>query len=532
MTPNHTGTLPLVLEAASGILFVIYFAGVLETKTWSRRHLTATDVIPGQYKALRREVGEVFGRLVARSSREVEGALLFYELLVTPQKRIERITENVQPMSRSMLVRTSTTYAVPTTVPSGPLIFPVMMQRKGVLEHGLRLYRHDGSRVPTLSERSSIVYSAAYIRFYIWSAGSDAYLAYLGNLEKEVLALITEIAVEERAAKLDRVEKRILKLPSDPGNKPLLSMAIRAIRRLASRFLIAVIVNYVRPEPGIPRSSQIRLTAERRVIAQIVRHRPKPRGSGMRREQLLRWARGVFGRLMDRIRLSFGVTPTVIQFVLENADRAATYHLEITGPPGTYLAEQSLIDDDGDPTDLPPNTALQARLGQRHSHLYVRQGTDFVSRFLVNNFYERTPGSMARASLVALSAATIVWICAVIKLQWIPTHVQSTDLVAVLLAFPAVAAAWSGIDQAAALRGGVLVAKVSSFVTLILALAASALYIVDPSGTPAEQHLKTVLWTLILAGVSLNLVATIGSWRLRAGIQRRLISRVELGDRW
>ena len=88
-------------------------------------------------------------------------------------------------------------------------------------------------------------------------------------------------------------------------------------------------------------------------------------------------------KLTSFIRHFFGVRSSALSFPLTNAGRARSYHLEFKGPADTYMARQGFEDLRGSPLGIlgePQESAVSPARGQRHSHLYIRNGDPWLSR--------------------------------------------------------------------------------------------------------------------------------------------------------
>lgn len=179
------------------------------------------------------------------------------------------------------------------------------------------------------------------------------------------------------------------------------------------------------------------------------------------------------GKFVFWIRTLLGVRSSTFSFGLTSAPRAQSYHLEFMGPEGTYLARQG---------PMRPNfrehakySRFRRRLGQRYAHLYVRNASPEMRDDRVwFTFWERTPGSLGSATVAAVAGLLIIYTGGAISSGH--GKQDGTDLMAVFLAFPGVAAAWVGLDRSTGPVGGVLGACISSVVTVICVLAGMLLW--------------------------------------------------------
>jgi len=229
---------------------------------------------------------------------------------------------------------------------------------------------------------------------------------------------------------------------------------------------------------------------------------------------------------VELLRSASGIRTTKFYFPLESADRASSYHLEFQGPDGTYLANQAVLEYPSGVDAVERNSQLpvifQKRLGQRHAHLYVRGGRRFESRYVRYTFFERMPGSVGPAAVSAFAAWVVIWIAVLSSGGGFatPPAGPTSDLVAVLFAFPPIAAAWAGVGVQGGLRGGVLVARASLGVTILLSSLAALLYLIGPLEFDDEGWLAwltaRVQWGLVTGAATINFIAALGSWFFRA----------------
>jgi hypothetical protein len=105
-----------------------------------------------------------------------------------------------------------------------------------------------------------------------------------------------------------------------------------------------------------------------------------------------------------------------------------------------------------------------------------------------------------------------------------------TDLVAVLLAVPAIASAWAGFDSSKGVFGGVLSSKVSQIFTMLLSLFGAAWYIEGPHPKQSDFHEYWLnrpgseIWVLIVSASLYAFLLSASSWLLRAHTYRHFIN--------
>jgi len=267
--------------------------------------------------------------------------------------------------------------------------------------------------------------------------------------------------------------------------------------------------------------------------------------------------------LSGKFRIGAGVRPSQVTIPVDLAMTAGSYHLRINGPSEKYVVEQILRcaeclqrlprhRQNGETTGCihvrrqrglgDSHFHLRGRFGQSFTHLYMR---GFASRAyrgarfeLLVRFNETPPGSRAAATVTALTAVIFIWV-----IGHLTSHheiVSNSDLPAILLALPAVAASWFGLASgSAALVGSSLNARLSFIFSGILSVASVVVYLLQsPDMEDARQlpmrvgHMTVAgvsnpVWTVLLGAAFLSLVYI--SWHLLARI-RNYMSLVRRSD--
>jgi hypothetical protein len=364
----------------------------------------------------------------------------------------------------------------------------------------------------------TLALEAAIVRFLIALLGTDAEEIYIAEIERDVLNLMGS-SVPLTINQVNRVTLRIAALPAIPGTDIIRAYVTRMLRRLRRFYPVMVFAQCEGTGRGGPliRARQ-RFTVERR-------------GTPSFREQEESGVGGWLIRTRDRIRRLLGIRPAVIGAALANADRTSSYHMQIRGPEGSYLARQRIAEfPSGRTAELPhPQYAIRSRLGQRVSHIYIRDGEEFEGKYFVCAFFERMPGSLGNATMSAMGAALLIAIGAATRLGYGHLGSSNTDLVTVILAFPAIAGTWLGLEQSQSLYGGVLMARISLIITIVAALTSSAYYALGPADVGHSIALASrpgaAVW-IVLVGVSAtNLAACIGGWLLRANVESHFVKQ-------
>lgn len=501
-------------------------------------------------------------------------AWVFYQLMLDPQKIIKRITEDVHPFTRSVAVNTSMLISLPEDMENGEILLPVVVVPHAGLSHGLVLRDENSARIPTVSSRDFLAYAGAIIRVLMCASLKEPG-HYSAVLESAVITSISHgnrTEFEATSSISDSLIEKLRALPytGQPDESLVLrNAAVDLIRLLSAQTVVCVERRLFKEQGTIAPSESFVITSEQRLIpAPVSRKILKRKDKKYNGELLLPvrvqangYPEGKFFKTVTRrsrthgtrVRyqaparpaLSFewarrllGVRKTQFFHPLAGADRAASYHLEFLGPEGTYLAKQAMY---GymrrTETQVPTNTlpiSFQPRMGQRGAHLYVRNGQGFKRRFVSFHFFERMPGSVGAAAATAFAQVVILAIAVLSNFHGLgkPASEGGADIIAILFAFPPIAAAWVGIDSAGTLRGGVLLARGVLVSTVLLSCIACALYLCGATDVQAPAFLIVpkwdfsirMQWGLVIAASLMNFCIASIAWFNRTVAQAHFSS--------
>ncbi|MGW3484265.1 hypothetical protein [Rhodococcus indonesiensis] len=437
--------------------------------------------------------------------------MFFAQVILSPKSVIQRVGESVAPATRAYIVKTAYLFEVPSIFSGKSVAIPVTLRPKGRLMDHFQMTDDNGCRVSPLGQEDAIAYTLAALRAlpataqalaeYCDTPGDDGI-----TIERRVAGLLCSDSTDEE---LQSIRGSIRNAGMGADIAELVFRMLTSLRRLHP--VVAII--------RVPESThdhetvRIRLTIEQRVIPFVRRNESK-----------LRWLR-------DNLRSILGVRPTVIGFPIEEARRARSYHLEVFGPEGTYLAKQAVYDPAA-ATDTPlaqiPHRFL-ARYGQRYGHFYAKKATsadDAKKLALISHFYERPPGSIAPATMSAFAAAFLIVAAAIVKLS--ATADLQSDIIAVLLALPVVASAWTGFDSSRSLFGGALNSRISLIVTMMLAFTTVALWIITENGEAVgrwQDRDYSWVWVAVSSAAVLNFTLSAFSWLLRSWVYGSFVKR-------
>ncbi|WBP93222.1 hypothetical protein O6072_18325 [Mycolicibacterium neoaurum] len=342
------------------------------------------------------------------------------------------------------------------------------------------------------------------------------------SLEDAVLRIVAS-DLPIKTVLVENVTDAIIRLPAALKKRAFLFDMADAIRELSTHYLVLVDIPF---ESGKKNVVQLRTQVIKRTIP--LKHYDifsKNLGQGLG---------GKIEGARNSVRRLLGVRPAVVSYPLANSRLADSYHIEIKGPEGTYLGRQRAV--------IKPNNkekeldgvrcAMQARFGQRHSHLYIHGGEDLRDVYFENHFFERVPGSVGRATMTCLAALVLIVLCAFSKLS--VGYLPPTDLMAVLLAVPAVAGAWAGLGGGDEMTGESLVARISQLETFVASLATALLFAVLPpaGGDSHDLSLSRLTsapwgwaWVVIVAAQIFAFIAISLCWTFRGLVQESFIRR-------
>ncbi|MGJ0118406.1 hypothetical protein ACQ7HM_04285 [Williamsia sp. MIQD14] len=505
-------TLAIAAAFAEIVLLIIYL--FLRWKKSLRSRLTLSSA-PTNTSHLVADASSV------ASALSTDQARMHLRLLSRDRALINRMSERVEVGERELAVTSSVTMSVGPEEIRKQDIIPVLFVPRGQLAHDLNVFDSGEVRISTVTRDRLAVHTVASIQRLAMDASVDNRLTERPALNLTKFAnnlslseILTSLLTSDTPNEVEDVQKVTSHLV---GVSPDLLLAAEVVRTLAQNYAIGVEACRLVPESNpLCKCVQHRFTTRQQVI---------PRPTGVARSNPV-----------DVIRKLTGVNPPNVYWSLDNAAFAQSYHLQVVGPGGTYLGVHDILDKDrpnaGTASLVGINGKVQKRLGQTSSQIYFR-GTDRLEgKILASQFYERIPGSVGVASIIALAALMLIGISMWIRLG--NGSASGTDLVAALLAFPAASAAWLGITSTNRLVGDVLISKVSSTLTIICSLAACCVYLFANKDACNLENFVTCVrsgdlsirgWAILFSIQAVNCVTIIGTWMLRGWVQYKLLTR-------
>ena len=442
----------------------------------------------------------------------LDWAITFAGMLATPSRYFMRVAETVRTASRSMTVDGTYQLSLPPGPNGGTALIPLLRVRAHQSADSVTVTAASGEALPTLNYDQRLAAMGAIVRKFVSQASASITKMYIEKLEQSFVHIL---AAESPNPSLGLTELQAHLMDLDPAlskkNRQILQSAAWLMQLLVTQRPMIVVCPTFQTN-GTPRQDLVLHVGSRLV--------PRYRLVARTRADLFR----------DRLRLFMGVRPTNLTVSLANASLTKAYHLEVIGPPGTYLARQHV--ETGDVSGATAPVALKARdrLGQRYGHIRIIGDNPSLARlgFYTAHFFERVPGSIATATLSALAAVTLIWVSCFSQLGI--SNGSASDLVAVLLAVPALMGTWTGFDRQTTLFGGTLVAKFSSLITVVLSLSAAAYFVLGPreaSGLPMPKVLVdragAHVWLILGSLITLNLAGSAMSWALRSAAQAKFL---------
>ncbi|WP_141216962.1 hypothetical protein [Rhodococcus sp. 14-2483-1-2] len=468
-----------------------------------------------------------------------EAAVNFSNSIAYPSTVIERITESVEPMTRS--VRVESTYSYRFSSSGTTAVVPTDLVKRGVLRDGLKFFDHEDRRLSSLPNTRAAGYILSVIRRLLKQAGGTALVQFQTldasghSTELSLAALLVSTKPVEDSKVIDLTDAVAL-LPTTVNGGRLLLSINKMIRVIAGEYPLLVVAG--KPPEQLDGTGTFRIRLIYRLIPD--RYFVKVTGSGTNKRLWAEWLQGIPRRYL-------GIPPTSIAHELKNASRTASFHANIKGPERTYLGRQRVVNWPSNvDVDLSSNQyAMRRRLGQRHAHLYFSGTNDLRDSYYECTFFERVPGSVGQAALASLASTILLVIATIDHLGY--TQLNKTDILAVLLALPAIAGTWLGLSQNDTISGPTVAARVSSIVTLATSLLGAWFYSVLPSFVSSAEnggvhgpasvasdptHLTDRPWQwawILVCGLAAgNLIGILTCWFFRSMVQAQFTGRTEL----
>lgn len=478
---------------------------------------------------------------------------LFAQLLITPSERFRRIMEVARYAGRAIEVVTTVVIDVPEPavdartglVVSGDertMVVPVVMRESGPPDDVLKVSDLDDRRLSLLPRADMAAITSLILDRLMESALDSASPTLAPSIRAEILV------AENRAwrellfgsdAALEVARARVA-FWNDAGRSHGVSLAsrkliIEAYALFSEAYPVLVMVPLASARQSVP-PQPVRLRADRLEMPGYRRSSPA----------------GVVDALRAAVgwcRRGLGVHSPVHIHSIANADRAKSYHLTVHAPDGLYV-ESSVVRKwlRRSVQDLQPASAaigVSTRLARPYAHLYIQRGANLANSLAVTTFRESPPGSVGEALVTSGLFAFVLGALALGGGLFHDFEDILGGFVPLLLAAIGTTSIWQGVIQTRVPYGGRAAARISSIVTLVLAVIAVGLA-VRPAILPLRNddngwafELLTGLWfdaatqwDIVVGLALLNFAVIFATWAIAVRVEMRLLNRSHPASQW
>ena len=454
------------------------------------------------------------------------GALIaFIELITSPAQYRSRVAETIDLEGRNINKRVSVEFVLPKNIlDSESFYLPVLQPVKGDLVDNFRIIDGSGGSMTNLSYLETIELAAIGLRTLLIVATGIPY-------EKWTTTRAAELVLLELIARRGLSTTKSIKMSTRQGLRLLEGKGGKEAKDLIRTYLSSISAGY--PIVAVvPKSLVVMNRVLVRYEQTII---PSSHGDG--------WG--------GKLRTGLGVRPSQVTIPVDLAQTAGSYHLRINGPPEKYVVEQVLrcadcrkllrragrdnvaACDHANGVENPDDShfRVRGRFGQNFTHLYMR---GYANRRYRNirfemlvRFNETPPGSRASATVTAIAALIFIWVIGHLTADH--ESVTNSDLPAILLALPAIAASWFGLAAGTdALVGSSLHARLSLIISGILSIASVIIYLLQSASaiaasTQAHPRHVTLAGVTSTPWVVLMIIAFLGFlyilWHLLARVR-------------
>ncbi|MFJ9897509.1 hypothetical protein ACIQPR_29690 [Streptomyces sp. NPDC091280] len=509
----------------SSLAGAIFIGVCLAGQRYHVKKIKKTIVTRESYTSVPEDRAKSLQRMAATGGLLDSFQATIFALAVTqPIELRQRVDEVYVPQKRTLQRSVTVEFQIPPELMPLPeqgseqekkdptkeqrVLIPFVFARKGKYLDNLKVTDGAGKNIGVLSYRESLLLSAGVLRVLILGA-LQARDGKLSPKAAEAERLALAAIIERNNPDIERTANSAESEAAVRGHEALLMM--QDIRNTDSRALAVLLVeklakNYalVASVP-LPQDGRFVIRYEETTIPKLdlvperITSRFGERGVDLKR------------RFKALLRVLLGTRPVSLKVPLDNASTCQSFHVHVQSPEGLYLAHQEFLLGEEKEEYLtklqynaptPPHYRFRRRLGQPYAHFYGRffpepKNPDKAPT-LTFHFFETPPGSSFRAAIAAATCFWLVWaIGLVISIKGNP----GTDAPAFLLVFPGVAASWLGFDSKPNnLFEGTLTARVSLFITTVVSMTASGLYMINVSKVALPVHPGT--WGFDFLGVS------------------------------
>jgi hypothetical protein len=487
----------------------------------------------------------------------------FIELIVNAGPHRSRVVETVDFEGRAITQHVSIEFTLPGSASAETLYVPVLQPIKGELVDRFSLTDSSGGGLADLSYEETMRLAAVGLRVLLLDA--TGVFKFEGG-EKETELVLLGILSRRGMSTPDSAKKKIdaalsaLKM-IDRDDDERVDRLKRYLLSLSLSYPIVAVVPF-----ALVTANRLLLRYERCII-------PASQHKGLRGE----------------VRLGLGIRPNEVALSPVLALTASSYHLLVNCPSDKYVLKQALRckhceslvnrqwrgkspnarDDEKvrDPKvkcchttqfadgDDSCHYRLRRRRGQSYVHLYMRGYAHAEPMYGLQLFVqlkEVPPGSRGQAVVTAV--ATTVLIGTVGHLMSHETAVSTSDLPALALSLPAVAASWFGFAaDGSELTGSSLLARLSLISSGALSVAAIVIYlarlggivtgpgksgaVIQPAASIGHHGIHVaflgvtdVPWLVLLALSSVNLAYIAWRFALKVSVYSAMLSKPDTSE--
>lgn len=508
------------------LLWLVLGSEYLSFVVRARSDPSPTSTIVGLAATVRQPRANELDTLVSSAGPDVlddRVVWTFVRALLGPKGFYERISERVELGHVSLIRRVSYScdllafraapqaknpgVVVMERVDVGPvgtsLVVPLHLVRRGSLGGGLRVLDEGGKGVSTVGSYDLVILQLGIFRSLVKKIAPMSLPNYVSSVEPDVSAGLRSRTLLPKGT----TAELLARFNSVLGSAAESRVPLRLLELLLEWHPVCVTVPARRVDE-MTWPETIRYTVERRDSRPL-------RDQTVDNDE----SDGVL-RALDGLRLLLGVPINRFYVSLADADRTRSYHLEVCGPVGTYVARQAFA---VVPKEASNEVQLEAfvtpRQGQRRARAQVTQVVRSKSAsnakvFFAVKFFERTPGSFGVSTVASalLTLATWLLFFASLNAQTLPPTVAGF-----LLTLPAAAVALSGLDSRREYRQASLLSMGLNG-AMLLAVSASIFVLL----VPVEAELGIEVWRVIAVCASFTFLVSVATWSARASTEQRL----------
>lgn len=441
----------------------------------------------------------------------------FIELITNPARHRSRVVENIDFKDRAIQQYVSVEVTLPNVASderSPTLYLPVLQPIKGELIDKFALTDAAGSRLTNLSYEETTRLAALALRILLLDATGSFEL---GDDEK-----ITELALLDIVARRGKT--------SASATEATVSNALKTLGTVDHDERTERLKSYL-----------LSLSLAYPIVAVV------PRALVVANRLLLRYERTIIPVSEHKgwhgdLRLGFGIRPNQVAIAPVLALTSGSYHLLINCPADKYVLHQRLMckhcgklvthdwrgaGPEGANekskcchTAEPPNDGvgchyrLRRRRGQSYVHLYMRgygqADAPMQGLQMLVQLKEVPPGSRGQAVVTAIATTVLIG-----TVGYLISHneiVPNSDLPALALSLPAVAASWFGFtSDGDNLTGSSLLARLSLVGSGALSVIAIILYLSEVPNFTANVGIPPILGAVANSGQAIAFLGVTNS---------------------